>query len=144
MGNIMKHHTIEFGGNIYIGRIKNDMYHGTGTLYDKDHNIIYEGNWKHGKYHGTGKLYDKNGNIIYEGNWKHGKYHGQGILFYPNGRIKYYGNFKNGYKHGQGAHIEYEGNQEIIIEGKFIDDRYQTPNERKDILMETLNKIEII
>ena len=37
-------------GYIYIGRSKNDLYHGTGKLYDDKKKIIQEGKYQKGEF----------------------------------------------------------------------------------------------
>ena len=128
----------------YIGKFKQNLRHGNGTLYYPSGKILYRGNfvndkferegqyfWEKGEYyigsfkngliHGKGKLHYKNGTIKYEGNFVNDKFEGEGKYIYEN-EYYYIGQFKNGLKEGKGilyysdGRIEYEGD---FKEGKF-------------------------
>ena len=70
-------------GNIYIGKIKNELPHGIGKMiYHNDIKyIFYEGHWENGKPHGIGKMLHVNDNK-YEGEWVNGLEHGMGKMYY--------------------------------------------------------------
>ena len=72
--------------------------------------------------HGKGTLYSKNNKIRYEGDVAYGYYEGNGILFFENGQ-KYVGEFSNNFANGNG--ILFDDNDNIIHEGKFINEKYK-------------------
>ena len=80
----------------YNGELKDNLYHGQGTLYYEDGKIEYQGEWKCGLKYGLGTQYFTNGSVHYEGEWKDGLYHGQGILYDRIGKVSFKGVWKDG------------------------------------------------
>ena len=61
----------------YLSTNANLNSSGTGTVtiyFPQSHQIKYKGSLKFFKYHGKGTLYKENGDIIYKGKWKNGDY----------------------------------------------------------------------
>ena len=90
----------EDGNLLYEGEMKNEKYHGQGTLYST-YGGKYVGQFLDGKFHGQGTRYFANGDK-YEGEFENNEFNGQGILYLTNGG-KYEGEFEDGEFHGQGT-----------------------------------------
>ena len=72
----------------YEGQFENCFWHGKGTRYYKNNNIMYHGEYKYGKENGNGKyINDKNGEY-YIGEFKDGKPSGNGTWYNSDGTIK--------------------------------------------------------
>jgi len=77
----------------------------------------YVGHFENNNFHGNGTLYDKNGDVLYKGYWRNGALiRGEGELNYSDGR-KYVGEFNNNRPEGYGTLYDAEG--KIINKGKW-------------------------
>ena len=124
----------------YDGDWKNDKYDGFGALFD--HGEKYTGNFKNGKFHGKGTFYKTNGEIL-EGEFFEGKIK-KGKIVYKNGDIfkgkfiegkkefgiyeyseggKYEGYFEDEIFNGEGILIDKNGEEfkGIFKDGKFVE-----------------------
>ena len=106
------------GGIKYEGYMEDNLYHGTGTLYDVNHRAIYTGEWRNGWAHGYGMEFYENGKPRYEGQWKKGVCEGRGTVFsIHDGKKQYYGRWKNRELNGWG--IKYDQNQRVFQKGQW-------------------------
>ena len=126
-------------GNTYLGKLKNGLPDGYGTLSNPDNSYLYNGEWKDGLKHGKGQLItdnlkysglfendvfcgaggvlcDSEGNI-YEGDFLNGKYHGYGHYKLVNGDV-YIGQFKYGLFDGRGQLMSQNGD---VFDGNFLE-----------------------
>ena len=87
-------------GTIYTGDLKEEFYHGRGTIEWKN-GAKYSGYWAFGKKNGKGEYKYPDG-TIYVGEWKKNKYAGYGILRWTN-NSSYEGEFLNNKFHGKGT-----------------------------------------
>ena len=88
-------------GGVYQGEMKNDLFHGKGTLKYSD-GTYYEGLFKQGLYHGQGKQVFFDGSS-YEGKFFEGKVTGTFLMQVPNENLHYKGELLNGSMHGEGT-----------------------------------------
>lgn len=105
-------------GSEYIGRMKDDKFHGQGTL-SLANGARYTGEFRNGVFHGQGAFTVPN-DQEYTGQFEDGRYNGQGRILFHNG-IEYKGEFKNNRLHGQGALTIPDGPS---YTGEFRDDLY--------------------
>jgi hypothetical protein len=81
-------------GEKYVGKFKNEEYHGSGILTKKDGTNL-KGIFVKGEiWEGSGTYVDDEGKYI--GEFKKGKYQGKGILISEDGRFKLEGTFIDG------------------------------------------------
>jgi hypothetical protein len=114
MGN--KQHICYDEKTTFVGQIKNDTFHGEGTLYYNDTGDLYKGTFKNGLTHGYGEMHFYNGNT-YIGDFYEGQMHGKGTYINNNGYI-YEGNFIVGCLLGEGKLFDVNG--ELLYEGEFL------------------------
>ena len=108
----------------FVGQIKNEIFHGEGTLYHNDTGNVYKGEFKNGLKHGFGELhyysgdkyigefyqdviqgngkYINNNGYIYEGQFTFGSLLGDGKIFNVSDELLYEGEFLNSLPHGFG------------------------------------------
>ena len=79
-------------GSVYIGKLKNGLFHGNGTRTWKD-GSIYTGAWRNGERHGQGRMVHASGEE-YIGQWKNDSKSGRGTMFHKNGSM-YVGDWKD-------------------------------------------------
>ena len=87
----------------YLGTLANNtndfrkaIFHGAGSLFAENGELIYVGTWINGKRSCYGISFDSNGVLRYMGQWKNDLYHGYGISFNKHGMFEYMGYFENG------------------------------------------------
>ena len=97
-------------GEIYSGELRDEEFHGIGTITRKD-GAKYQGSWKKGVMHGKGKRKYIGGDL-YEGDFKNNKRHGKGTHNYNN-KDQYVGHFKNNKMHGKGTYTWPNGNKYV-------------------------------
>lgn len=100
----------------YVGQIKNQLFHGDGTLYYNETGDLYKGQFKDGLRQGYGELQYYNGDK-YNGDFYQDQPHGKGKYISNNGYI-YEGNFCIGTLMDKGQ--LYNFNNELIYEGEFL------------------------
>lgn len=127
----------------YVGQIKNNKYHGNGTIYYIDTGNLYKGQFKKGQKHGFGEFQFYNGDkyignffqdeiqgvgkyistngYIYEGEFTIGSMVGKGKMYNINNELIYDGEFLNSFPHGFG--ISYSKNQ-ILYVGQWSQNLY--------------------
>lgn len=73
-GKIVRNNKLQIDGNFHHGAIHNYaiLYFTTPTTPGFGDKIKYIGFWDLDSYHGLGTLYDINGNVIFEGEWSNG------------------------------------------------------------------------
>ena len=109
------------GETKYHGEMKDNRYHGTGTLYARNQEKIYKGEWKNGDRHGEGTEYQDKDLPEYEGQWKHDQREGIGTSYKANGQKNYYGGWMNDMHHGEGT--RYGDRNEPVSFGKWKKNR---------------------
>jgi len=100
----------------YIGALKNNLFHGYGSITHSKTNEIYEGEFQFGKYHGNGKLSSDNGTSEYTGDFLNGQKDGMGTIVEKNGKC-YSGDWKNDQRHGEGIETLPDGE---LFTGQFM------------------------
>jgi hypothetical protein len=100
----------------YIGQIKNNKYHGKGTIYYNETGNLYKGKFNNGLKHGFGKLQFYNGDK-YIGYFYNDEIQGKGKYISNNGFI-YNGNFIINNLIGKGQ--IYNNYNELIYDGEFL------------------------
>ena len=105
------------GGIRYLGEMKDNQCHGTGTLYDQNRKRVYKGQWKNGLAHGNGTRFHENGKKEYKGQWIKGVHEGRGKLYNTEGLKVYDGDWVNHTRHGWG--IGYDRNNQSVSKGKW-------------------------
>lgn len=103
----------ETQGMVYEGYFRKMQWHGEGTVYDKDGNIIMQGTFKNSKLHGKGKLTMPN--VVAEGEWVDGKLSGKGRRVSEDTIEE--GTFLNGNLHGKGTVTQTDTN--LSVTGTF-------------------------
>jgi hypothetical protein len=101
---------LEARGGHYEGEFRDDRYHGTGKLADKEGNI-YTGTFEDGLFHGRG-VYATTDGRTYNGEFVAGNFTGAGI-YTDKGGTHYEGGFKNWVFDGKGTLKDEEGDQYI-------------------------------
>lgn len=122
-------------GDYYLGDLLNGKANGTGKYYESDGHLLYYGEFQEDKYHGKGSyyidewdvlvghfikgeisqgMYYSDDRLIYEGQFEDYNYHGHGKL-YKYGHLFYEGEFKEGNRNGYGKEYYIEGN--LLYEG---------------------------
>lgn len=110
--SVLYYDTIEFdNGDVYIGGILNNEFHGQGEYHWINGNY-YIGNWVNSLRSGNGAMRWNDG-AHYSGNWVDDNIHGIGTYTYPNGD-KYIGNFDNYDREGYGEYYWSDGD---VFEG---------------------------
>jgi len=133
-------------GDTFTGEFREDKYHGKGQLVTKDGDV-YSGDFEGGLKHGKG-IFQNSAGDLFEGNFRYDKFDGfgkytrkedgtifeglfvdwkmiddkTGTIFYPDGR-RYDGNVQNYQAHGEGYLTTSEGDTEVVIRGKFENDK---------------------
>ena len=100
----------------YVGQIKNQLFHGEGTLYYNDTVDVYKGTFKNGLKHGFGELNYYNGDK-YIGEFYQDMIQGKGKYINNKGYI-YEGQFMVGALLGDGKIFNI--NEELLYEGEFL------------------------
>jgi hypothetical protein len=100
----------------YVGEMKNQKFHGTGTLYYIETGDLYKGLFSKGLKHGWGEMHYYSGDK-YIGEFYHGEVQGKGKYFNNNGYV-YEGIFTVGSLLGQGS--IHNINNELVYEGEFL------------------------
>jgi len=114
MGN--KHDICHDEKTTYVGEIKNEKFHGDGTLYYNETGNLYKGKFKNGLKHGFAEMLYYNGDK-YIGEFYLGELHGKGKYFNNNGYICE-SVFSVGTLLGHGT--MYDINGDLIYEGEFL------------------------
>ena len=97
---------------LYRGGWKNDLYSGHGSLYwSGSANLKYVGRFKEGVFNGSGTLYSQEGEKTYSGQFREGVKEGRGEEYSKEGRLVYKGEFSEGLRHGFGAVYLSEGHR---------------------------------
>ncbi|MCL2132158.1 MAG: hypothetical protein FWH36_06895 [Lentimicrobiaceae bacterium] len=100
----------------YHGERVNGQKTGEGYEFFQD-GRKYAGSYENNVFHGNGTLYDENGNVLYKGYWRNGRIiKGEGELDYSDGR-KYIGQFNNNIPDGYGTMYDTSG--KVISKGKW-------------------------
>lgn len=96
------------------------------VLYYENNKVMYEGDTKkntfgHDLYHGFGTVYDREGRVMYSGEWLEHAKHGDGEM-YVAGKLQFKGTFVKGKKEGFGRTYFEDGS--VQYEGHFVNDQY--------------------
>ena len=78
-----KIYTKYYGGDRYVGKIKNNLMHGVGKM-SYSNGDSYDGDWFNGKRNGFGTFKWSDGEV-YVGYWKNNNKHGRGSYRYSDG-----------------------------------------------------------
>ena len=113
----MAQETLHFDNGRYVGEVRANKPHGTGTFYYATGNR-YEGAWSDGKKHGVGTFYFETGDR-YEGKWSDDKRNGWGIYYWTNGN-RYEGEWVANSMSGHGIKYFADGSR---YEGEWSDDK---------------------
>lgn len=113
----------------YYGEIRNNMACGSGIgIFDSKG--VYDGQWLENLRHGNGRYTWANGDV-YEGEFVNGNREGTGTYYFASGE-KYVGQWKNDLREGNGMMLD--KNNEVLLSGQWISDRFQRQPEVTAIL----------
>jgi len=112
-------------GDKYIGRFKNEQFHGEGEYYFADGNK-YVGNFNFGQFYGKGVYYDNSNGTIIEANFKDNQPTNPMRILSTSEGYEYYGDIVNSVKDGKGIfkYPKQSGNAPSIYEGDFKNDKF--------------------
>lgn len=115
---------------LYIGQVRNETFHGKGTMFSPSNKICFHGDWKQGLPFDK-KLSLKNITIFtiyssknpkYQGDVMNGKFHGKGCL-YSECNVIHCGEFYNGYIF-DGKESYYNEKRQLCFKGVFKNERF--------------------
>ena len=136
---------ISTNGNVYVGHLLNNLYHGKGRyqysnskkrfegkyhmgervkgVMKYEDGSVYRGTFNHGRRHGTGTYQFKDGSV-YKGSFVRDSMHGIGVLRFQDGS-KYIGQWRNGRQNGKGGMYTSKG--VLTWEGIWEDGHQMSP-----------------
>lgn len=131
---------------LYSGQTLDNLRHGFGRTYTREHKTVYEGEYKDDKRDGLGVLYTDKGELSYVGNFSENKKNGLGVtfrsdknlmrvdawqdnvpmsiitLFGKKGNLIYHGNTDQNKRNGLGITHSVDGTK--VLAGKWIDGKF--------------------
>mmetsp|Transcript_24049 Transcript_24049/g.40884 ORF Transcript_24049/g.40884 Transcript_24049/m.40884 type:complete len:669 (-) Transcript_24049:93-2099(-) len=103
----------------YVGRFKEGVFNGSGTLYSQDGEKTYSGQFREGQKEGRGEEFNKEGKMVYKGEFSEGLRHGFGAVYLSEGH-RYMGRLDKGVMTGVGVYFHPGGNR---FEGNFFNNK---------------------